>query len=200
MNDSNLIKNSNLDLAYVVGRNINILRNNKKITQLELAELINYSDKLVSKWERGEAIPSYEVILKLAQIFEVPLEYFSTLEHEQPIIANTKNVTINRNTLTVFSVCGLWAVAAIVFVALYVGLGELFWQIFMWSIPASAVICLVFSCIWYNGKNMLIASSILLWTFLLSLYFQFFTANLWVLFLIGLPIQITLIFVKKMLK
>ena len=45
-----------------------------KLTQIELAEKINYSDKAISKWERGESIPDVSVLLNLAKLFGVNIE------------------------------------------------------------------------------------------------------------------------------
>lgn len=51
------------------------LRKEKGLTQQDLAELIHYSDKNVSKWERGKSFPTNpNVINKLANIFDISLE------------------------------------------------------------------------------------------------------------------------------
>ena len=56
-----------------------------KLTQLELAEKINYSDKAVSKWERGESIPDVTVLMTIASLFGVTLDFLVT-EHAEPEI------------------------------------------------------------------------------------------------------------------
>ena len=45
------------DIKDIVAVNLTNLRKANKITQLELAEKLNYSDKAISKWERGESLP-----------------------------------------------------------------------------------------------------------------------------------------------
>ena len=56
-----------------MANNIAQLRKSKGLTQLELAERLNYSDKAVSKWERGEGLPDVLVLSKMAEIFDVTL-------------------------------------------------------------------------------------------------------------------------------
>lgn len=53
--------------AQRTGKLINYLRSKKGITQKELAELINVSDKAVSKWERGDGCPDVGILPALAQ-------------------------------------------------------------------------------------------------------------------------------------
>ena len=62
------------DLKDVIAKNLVELRTNAKLTQLQLAEMLNYSDKAVSKWERGEAIPDIRVLTKIAEIYGVTLD------------------------------------------------------------------------------------------------------------------------------
>ena len=51
------------------------LRNDKNLKQSDLAKLIGYSNKSISKWERGECFPKDdEVPLKLSEIFDVSIE------------------------------------------------------------------------------------------------------------------------------
>ena len=63
------------DLKIIFARNLIMLRKQMKLTQIELAEKINYSDKAVSKWERGESIPDVSVLLSLASLFGVTIDY-----------------------------------------------------------------------------------------------------------------------------
>lgn len=57
-----------------IGTKIAQLRKAKGITQQALAYYINYSDKVISKWERGESIPDIYALKKLAEYFGVTLE------------------------------------------------------------------------------------------------------------------------------
>ena len=50
------------DLKFITAANIISLRTKAGMTQAQLAELLNYSDKSVSKWERAEAVPDAYVL------------------------------------------------------------------------------------------------------------------------------------------
>ena len=73
------------DVKVVFAQNLISLRKQIKLTQLELAEKINYSDKAVSKWERGESIPDVTVLMTIASLFGVTLDFLVT-EHAEPEI------------------------------------------------------------------------------------------------------------------
>jgi len=64
-----------------ISQNIVKLRKEKNITQTELANEINYSDKVISKWERGESIPNVEALVALADYFGVTTD--SLLNNEK---------------------------------------------------------------------------------------------------------------------
>ena len=57
-----------------MGEIISTLRKEKGMTQKELADLLNITDKAVSKWERDIAFPDTATIPKLAEILEVSVE------------------------------------------------------------------------------------------------------------------------------
>ena len=54
---------------------LRFLRENKKITQKELAKLINVAESTVSMYERGEREPSFEIAVRLANLFNVSIDY-----------------------------------------------------------------------------------------------------------------------------
>lgn len=56
-----------------LGKDINKLRCEKNLTQKQLADMLNLTDKAVSKWERGECCPDLPVLVKIAEIFGVNL-------------------------------------------------------------------------------------------------------------------------------
>lgn len=57
-----------------IGKLIYQLRQEKGMTQLQLADQLNISDKTVSKWERGMGCPDVSLLPELSQIFNVDLE------------------------------------------------------------------------------------------------------------------------------
>ena len=53
--------------------NLKTLRKNKGFTQEELAARLNVVRQTVSKWEKGQSVPDSEMLVRLAEIFEVPV-------------------------------------------------------------------------------------------------------------------------------
>ena len=66
------------DIKQIIAKNIASLRTDSKLTQLELAEKLNYSDKAISKWERGESIPDVITLKAVADLFGVTVDYLLT--------------------------------------------------------------------------------------------------------------------------
>ena len=63
------------DIKSIVAKNIAELRQSNNMTQLELAEKINNSDKAISKWERAESSPDISVLVDIAAVFGVTVDY-----------------------------------------------------------------------------------------------------------------------------
>ena len=78
-------------LKQTVANNIAQLRKSKGLTQLELAERLNYSDKAVSKWERGEGLPDVLVLSKMAEIFDVTLAELVDGKTKKPCVGGCHN-------------------------------------------------------------------------------------------------------------
>ena len=61
-------------MSYVTGKTIKELREKRKITQKELAESINVSDKAVSKWETGKGLPDLAVMDHLSHMLHLMVQ------------------------------------------------------------------------------------------------------------------------------
>ena len=70
----------------ILQNNLIDLRQEKGMTQKDLAKTINYSDKVISKWERGESQPNIEAISILAEFFNVSIDFLVG-----------KDVTVSQN-------------------------------------------------------------------------------------------------------
>ena len=67
------------DLKIIIARNLVELRKRNKYTQQDLAEILQYSDKAISKWEKGDSLPDIEVLYQICKLYGVTLDY---LTHE----------------------------------------------------------------------------------------------------------------------
>lgn len=169
-----------------VAKNIAELRVANGYTQFELGEKINYSDKAVSKWERGESVPDAYVLKKLAGIFEVSVDY---LLEEHPDDAKKPKARNKYKTITQISFLGTYTLAFFVFIVLWL-CGKNEWQIFVYAIPVSMIVLIVENALW--GKRILsfLYISALVWGIIASVYVAFLSYNWWLLFLLGIPAEI----------
>ena len=183
-----------LETREIIALNISALRKNAKLTQAELAEKLNYTDKAVSKWERGDSVPDVLVIKELADLFSVSVDYFLS-EHgedeEKPLPNSNKkrlriSIWLTSCLFTYFAALSLW----FVFNEAYNG-PDWLWKIFVVPLPIIMLLSLIFSIAWYKSKKLILFfSSLLLWTALLVAFTMSFS---WFLFIIGVPIQLVII-------
>ena len=166
------------------------------MTQLQLAEMLNYSDKAVSKWERGEALPDVTVLKRISDYFGVTLDYLLESDHgDRSHIAKKliKQRNRNRAVITLMSVACVWLVATIAFaVLLSVQTAFAPWLVFIYSIPVSCIVAVVFNSIWGVRRVNFFIVSTMIWGLLMSVYLTvrlLTSADLWVLFIVGIPIQ-----------
>ena len=176
------------DLKDIVSKNIIYLRTNNKMTQLELGNVLSYSDKAVSKWERGEAVPDAYVLLKLSSLFHVSVDYLLSNHTEKELKAIT-SYKFDRRVISLISFLSVWTLAIIIF-AILEFLGSTQLLVFVYTLPVSLILMIVLTAIWGKRKTNMYYISILVWSILGALYFTFLQYNWWFLFVIGLPAQI----------
>lgn len=188
------------DLKQVIAKNIIELRRTADMTQAQLAEKLNYTDKAVSKWERGDALPSIVTLKELADLFGVTVDYLIAEEHEsENQIKREYTYRQQRNHLiiTLLSTMIVWLAATIIYVSISLttafGLPEA-WLVFIFAIPPSCIILIVFNSIWGKPKRNFLFLSVLLWSLLIAfcLTFLLTSGRMYVLLLltIGIPLQI----------
>lgn len=150
------------------------LRKNASMTQIQLAESLNYSDKAVSKWERAESIPDAYTLIKIAKLFDVPLDalFFGdcTLDGTRNSRRKNKRDPATRRTLHIFipliSILGTYFIATVVFfIAKSISFTAPYAPIaFMLGTLASFIILTVFSAIWWREIFQLLSISGIIWS------------------------------------
>lgn len=184
------------DIKLIIAKNISELRREKEVTQAELAEYLNYTDKAVSKWERGESVPDIAVLKQIADFFHVTLDYLVSEEHDQVVEAKTvsNRVFENRAFITGIGVAFVILVATLAFVVLNLALGSSFeyWLAFVYAVPAVMIVWLVFNSIWFNKRINFLIISLLMWSVLVATYLTSlaFSYNIWLIFVLGVPGQV----------
>lgn len=187
------------ELKPIVAQNISELRTAHGITQIELAERLNYSDKAVSKWERGESLPDVAVLTEIADIFGVSLDYLVKSEHEQPPpepAAEKTTRVYNHGFITGISIILVWLAAITAFVVSDILTDtKLNFFAFLYAVPVTMIVWLIFNCIWFNRRRNFLIISLLMWSVLAVFFVTLLPFGLvfWQLFLLGVPGQIIIL-------
>lgn len=189
-----------MELKEIVAKNICDLRKIYKMTQAELAEKLNYSDKAVSKWERAEALPDVETIKKMADIFDVSVDCLLTENTDIKKNIKTRKLSAAQKFLiTIISAVLVWVVATAAFVFLsWAGLPRRGVTLaFIYAIPATFIVLIVFNGLWGKTWATLIFVTGLLWTIALSIFLTpSFVGAAWneayLIFIGAIPVQIGL--------
>ena len=179
------------DLKYIVSKNIIYLRTNSKMTQLELGEALSYSDKAISKWERGEAIPDAYVLKKLSALFNVSVDYLLD-EHDEHELITVKPPRFDRRIISLISFIGTWTLAIIIFAILWF-LDSPQWLVFIYALPVSLTVMVTLTSVWNNRKTKVFFISLLVWSIIAAIYLTLIHKNWWILFVIGLPAQVIIL-------
>lgn len=191
------MSSKNKNLKTIIGNNIFKLRRASGMTQLMLAEMLNYSDKTVSKWERGEALPDITVLIAISDLFNVTLDYL-TVEHDgieiSAIGAVNKTHVQARAIITGMSLMLIWLIATFIFVVIRIAFKQFTfeWLAFIYAVPATMITWLIFNSVWFNKRRNYLIITCIMWSILLSFVITFFAIgyNVAVVLLLGIPGQV----------
>ena len=172
-----------------IASNLIRLRLAAGMTQAELGEKLNYSDKSISKWERGDVTTDVFVLMQIAEIFGVDVDYLLKPHNEiEPAIYNkpANEATYTTNMITLVTILGIWTVALFVFVILWI-CGMVVWLVFVYAVPVSLITFLVLNSVWNGGKKNRYIIAVLVLSIIATVYLTFLGRNLWQLWLMAIP-------------
>jgi len=194
-------------LKNQLGANIAAYRKHLGLTQAGLAEKLNYSDKAVSKWERGESVPDVLTLVQLAELYGITVDDLLSDPDALPAkagrveqavsraVERTMKRKANKRIILWLSSLLVWFVALLLFVILSSMDIPKSWIAFIYAIPADAIVRLSLRSAWRDFRWNKALVSVIAWGSLLSLYMTlllFFNLNIWKLFLLGIPGQIAI--------
>ena len=198
-----------MELKEILAQNLLELRKAASLTQMELAEKLNYSDKSVSKWEHGDSVPDIEVLARIAGFYGVTVDYLISEHENEPAPLPSENndaakrrVLNNRIIITLLAASVVWIASTVIYVWLLIWSQFNFWQVFVWSVPASAVVLIVFHAIWSKSGNRfsVVLTSVLVWSLITALFLQFLKYKIWPLYFVGAPLQIAIVLWSRLKK
>jgi len=184
-------KNREQLIRQRVAANIAHYRKLHNMTQSELAEKISYSDKSVSKWERGDGVPDIYVLVTLAELFNVTVDDLVSDNAPLPPPPD-QDIEKKRVFILVMSVLLAWLTATVVYTALRVLLPDLTWAwyCFIVAIVATFILCTVFSSLWWGLLPRLLSVSALIWSIAAGVYIIFPLVNMRLIFVVGGVLQL----------
>lgn len=192
------------DVKSIVAKNLTMLRKNKGLTQAELAEKLNYSDKAVSRWEHGDTMPDVNVLYELCEFYNITMNDLVDENCEIKEENNKKQQEeIYHIWLGILLAVMVWLFATVVFIFTQVVFHKGYWNVFVWAVPLSCVL-LQRSCkTVFNWITKFVFTSISIWTLIAAMYLHVlvvFKANLWMIFLVGIPVQVIAFLWQKIKK
>ena len=193
------------DLKAVIARNLSELRRRAGMTQQDLAAELNYTDKAISKWERGESVPDILILKQIADLFGVTVDYLLCSVHEEPAPAVEEETAPapdpisrqsirTRGVVTGMSILLVWLAALTMFLIFDTAEVDVrsHWIVFACAVPASLVLWLVMNSIWFNRRRNYLIISLLMWSVLILAFVTvwiFAQRALWLISLPGIPGQ-----------
>lgn len=183
------------NIHKIVSNNLIMLRKHNKLTQAGLASKFNFSDKTISKWESGESLPSIDVLVKIADFYGVTLNDLVSSDFEITEDGKRKlsKDNINKIFISLLGVSIVWLIASIIFVYTKLYTDNSPWVVFVWAVPTSLLLLLIFFRYWKVKKYMVFLVSCFVWTFLISFFMQFLALKMWVIFVLGVPTQVVVV-------
>lgn len=178
-------------LRQRIAANMAHYRKLHNMTQSELAEKILYSDKSVSKWERAEGVPDIYVLTLLADLFSVSVN--DLISENAPFPAPSEgNLNKNRIMILLLTIGLVWLAATVTYTGLQVFASQLTWAwySFIVAIPASLVLCVIFTSLWWGLRSRFFAVSGLIWAIAAAVYILLPLTNVDLIFAVGGVLQV----------
>lgn len=187
------MENTN-EINKKIAKNLSYYRKSANLTQAELAEKINYSDKSVSKWESGNGAPDIYILMQLADLFGVSLN--DLVAGDTPEKPKKKSGGLHLLIMLLSSGI-VWLVATFFFVTMVLlKPNGSWWLAFLYGVLANAILLVVYASIWHYRFLNFLSTSVLIWISLTCLYLTINAVSLeeysalWCVFLLGIPLQV----------
>ena len=194
-------------LKLQIGSNIASYRKRAGLTQAGLAERLNYSDKAVSKWVRGESMPDVTTLVQLAEQFDITVNDLvvdpdalpgnpGTLEKAMTQVSEKAlKRKADKGIILSLSSTLVWFVALFFFVVISSFDIPFSWLAFFYAVPANAIVLLSLRSAWRDFRWNKALISCIVWGSLVSIHaslWVFLGVNVWKLYLLGIPGQIAI--------
>ena len=182
------------DYKKNIATNLALLRKKFNYKQSDIAEKMNYSDKTISKWETGEVLPSIDNLIELCKLYNITLDQIvNPMNNDNVNVEAEKVDKRNKLIISLLAISAVWIIATIGFVYTKILFDLNIWNIFVWAVPVSMVLAIIFNALWGKKRTTYVYISILTWSLIGAIYLQCLPYNLFPLFFIGAPLQIAIL-------
>ncbi|MBQ9828419.1 MAG: helix-turn-helix transcriptional regulator [Lachnospiraceae bacterium] len=194
------------DIKETIAENIIKLRRSSGMTQAEMADILNYSDKAISKWERGGSTPDISNLKAVADLFNVTVDFLITPHPEETIVipeSDEKKAHRRHTYITLMSILMVWIAACVVYSMVSILFPDLPhpWLVFLYFVPIAMVVWLICNSVWFNKRRNYFIISLLVWSvfIVITIHISVFTGRFVPWFLItGAAGQLIVIWWSRM--
>lgn len=198
------LNNKEVETKDIIAENIIGLRKKKGLTQAELAARLGFTDKAVSKWERGLSLPDAPTLQELANLFGVDVDFLFTPHVYDPLDEESeKKFRRKAVVVKVVYIASLFLVCAILIAILLSAIADIYDETakiraYLFILPGLAFLALLINIAFgHNERMSLILSSLFTWALADALYY-FLGHRLVLIFAIAAVVQIAIVLFPKL--
>lgn len=140
------------ELKATFAANLIRLRTQAGMTQAELAAIIHYSDKSISKWERAEGLPDVYVLKQIAEIFGVSTDELLSDGAVGTDKSKENSPGFSKYAVTAVAFLGVWTLSLLLFSLLWMLTNKMFWLVPLATVPVSLILLLILNCVWHGRR------------------------------------------------
>ncbi len=180
------------ELKLITASNIINLRTGHGMTQAELGAKLNYSDKTISKWERGEAIPDAWVLTQIAELFGVTVDDLlsSHTKWEPPPDESVgPDFVYSTDRIIALVMVAIFTLSLTVFVTLWM-LHILEWRVFLAGLSIALLTYMILDIVLKKGRHLQHILALFVLSLFVLAYFFLPKSNPWQLFLLAAPAEV----------
>jgi len=193
-----------METKDIIAGNIIGLRKKKGLTQAELAAQLGFTDKAISKWERGLSLPDAPTLQELATFFGVDVNYLFTAHVYDPLDKESEQKLRRKEVwIKAIYIGSLFLIFVILSAILLSAIADIYDETakiraYLFILPGLAFLALLINVAFgHNGRMNLILSSLLTWALADALYY-FLGHRLVLIFAIAAVIQIAIVLFPKL--
>ena len=187
-----------MTIKEIISRNIVNLRKEKGLTQIELADALHYSNKAISKWEKGDSLPDAETLYEIAKFFNVSIEYLFTnhdeviLNKEQANKIRKKEIIFYTSLVTIVGLLVYSFIALIFSIIPQLSKNNVITILLLDGAGVIAIILIIQICLKVK-KYITLLLSLLIWNLTIGLSLLFWEYSINYIYVIAILLQIIVI-------